>query len=260
MNLPDNPAVRSGLLPEQPVRWGIPDVVVGVLLTVAIIGGQGLLYLIPGFPRADWLGVTLQTFFYLLIAAFVVLVSKTRGLGNIRRDFGFELRWIDILIGIALAIVVQFASVFVNDLAFNVLRLPVVPVSNVSLPKSRGWAVFDGIAIASVLAPIVEELFFRGLVMRTVRNFVIRRSKFDGSRTTMRATRISIVVSALVFAAAHLYEARNLTMLFVLGVWVFIVGLITAAIATRTGRLGPSMITHMLTNGLATVVLLTGLH
>jgi membrane protease YdiL (CAAX protease family) len=254
----ENSPARSGLLPTQRVRWGLPDVAVGAVLTAAIIGGQTLLARAPWFPHLDWLGVTLQTLFYLIIAAFLVVVSKTRGLGRIRLDFGFELRWIDLLIGVGLAIVLQIASVLVNQIAFDLLRLPVAPTGNVSLPKSPGWAVFDGLAIASFLAPVVEELFFRGLVMRTVRNLVVRRSKIEGPRTTRRAARISILVSALMFAAAHLYESRNLTMLFVLGVWIFIVGLVTGAIATRTGRLGPSMITHILTNGLATVLLLTG--
>jgi membrane protease YdiL (CAAX protease family) len=247
-------------MPTQPVRWGLPDVAVGIVLTAAIIGGQILLVRAPWFPDLDWLGVTLQTIFYLIIAAFLVLVSKTRGLRRVRRDFGFELRWIDLLIGVGLTIVLQIASVLVNEFAIDILRLPVAPTGNVSLPKSAGWAVFDGLAIASFLAPIVEELFFRGLVMRAVRNFVVRHSRLEGPRSTRRAARISILASALVFAAAHLYESRNLTMLFVLGVWIFIVGLVTAAIATRTGRLGPSMITHILTNGVGTVLVLTSAH
>ena len=260
MTEPQDSAPRSGLLPAQRVRWGLPDAVAGLVLTAAIGGGQVLLARAPRLPHGDWVGVTLQTLFYLLIAAFLVLVSKTRGLGRIRRDFGFELRWVDLLIGVGLAIVLQVASVLVDQLAFDVLKLPVLPTGNVSLPKSRGWAVFDGLAIGAFLAPIVEELFFRGLVMRAVRNLVIRRAKFEGPATTRRAARVSILVSALVFTAAHLYESRNLTMLFVLGVWIFIVGLVTAAIATRPGRHRPSMIAHILTNGVSAVVVLGSTH
>jgi membrane protease YdiL (CAAX protease family) len=259
MSAATNSPEREGLLPERPVKWGIPDAAVGLVVATALIAGQPLILLIPGIHRSDALGVSVQSAFYVVMCAFVIVVSKRRGLGSIRRDFGFELRWIDLLIGLGLAVVVQVASVIVNQIAFDVLRLPVQPTGNVTLPKSFALAVFDGLVITSCLAPIVEELFFRGLVMRAIRNLVIRRAKFDGPQTTERAARISIVVSALLFAAAHLYESRNLTMLFVLGVWVFIVGLITGWVATRTGRLGPSMITHMLTNGYAAVLLLSSM-
>ncbi len=68
---------------------------------------------------------------------------------------------------------------------------------------------------------------------------------------------MSILISALVFAGGHLYEARNLTMLFDLGVSIFIFGLSWPPSTRVRGRLGPSLITHMLTNGFATVVILS---
>lgn len=257
VSAPDHSPQREGTLPPQPVRWGMVAAIVGLAVASALIGAQYLLARAPWIPRSDGVAVTFQVVFYAIVLAFLIVVAKRRGLGSLRRDFGFELKWIDLLIGIGLAVAVQIADALIYYFAINVLRLPVAPTGNLVLPKERWLAVLDGLAVAAFFAPIVEELFFRGLVMRAIRNLVIRRAKFEGPPTTRRAARISVVVSAAIFAAGHLYESRNLTMLFVLGVSIFVFGLITGAIATRTGRLGPSMMTHMLTNGFGIVVLLS---
>ncbi len=248
---------REGTLPPAPVRWGVPDAVVALALGAALVYGNFLLETQPWFPRGDVAAVTASIVFYGILFAFIIGVSRLRGLGGLRRDFGFELRWIDLPIGIGIAIAFQVLSVVVDLFGLDVLHLPNVDTSNVELPKSLGLAVFYGLAIVSFFAPIVEELIFRGLVMRSVRNVVIRRARFESAKTTRRAQGASILISALLFAGGHLYEARNLTMLFDLGVSIFIFGLIMAAVDSRTGRLGPSLIAHMLTNGFATVVILS---
>jgi uncharacterized protein len=257
VSAPDHSPQREGTLPQSRVRWGILDSTVGLIFAAALIGGEYILSRAPWLPHSEGISVGIQVLFYVLILVFVILTAKRRGLGSLRRDFGFELHWIDLLIGVGLAVALQISNALVYLFAVNVLHLPVAPTGNITLPKTRWLAVLDGLAVASFFAPIVEELFFRGLLMRSIRNLVIRRAKPEGPRTTRRAARISIVVSALVFAAAHLYESRNLTMLFVLGISIFIFGLVSAAIATRTGRLGPSMMIHMLTNGFGIVVLLS---
>jgi uncharacterized protein len=252
-----NSPTRSGLLPSQPVKWGLPDAAIGLVLTEAAIVGMRLLGQIPGFPHTDAVGVALQTGFYILVAVYVLLVARHRGLGRLKLDFGLELVWIDLLLGAALAIVVQFVYGLVASIAVGTLGLPPVPDTNASLPHSQVWAGIDGLAVASFFVPIVEELFFRGLVLRAVRNFVIRTAKRGGDATIRRAQWISIVASAVIFAAAHLYEAVNATELVELGISVLIFGLGAAWIASRTGRLGPSIIAHMITNGIVTLTELT---
>ena len=247
---------RDGLLPPQAVSWGLPDAALGLGLFVAIIVGSSFLGRAPWFPHSDALGTAITVVFYAVLVAYAVVVARRRGLGSLTRDFGLELKWVDLLIGVGLAIVLRFVTVFIYNFAITALRLPAAPTGNLELPKNFVWAVIVGLGIASLIAPIVEELYFRGLLMRAIRNAVIRRSRFEGERTTARARTISVVVSAIIFAGFHLYEATNLTMLFVLGVNILVFGLIAGAIASRTRRLGPSLVMHIATNAFGAVLLL----
>jgi uncharacterized protein len=246
------------MLPAQVVRWGLPDAALGLGIFVAIIVGSGFLGRLPWFPRSDALGTAITVVFYAILAAYVVVVAHRRGLGSLTRDFGLELKWVDLLIGVGLAILLRIVTVFVYNFAIGVLRLPTAPTSNLDLPKNFVWAVIVGLGIASLVAPIIEELYFRGLLMRAIRNAVIRRSRFGGDRTTARARTVSVIVSAIIFAAFHLYEATNLTMLFVLGADILVFGLVAGTVASRTRRLGPSVVMHIATNAFSTVILLSG--
>jgi uncharacterized protein len=239
------------------VRWGLPDAAIGLGLFVAIIVGSSFLGRAPWYPHSDALGTSLTVVFYAVLVTYAVAVARRRGLGSLTRDFGLELRWVDLFIGVGLAIALRFVAVFIYDFAVGVLRLPAAPTGNLELPKNIVWAVIVGLGIASLIAPIIEELYFRGLLMRAIRNAIIRRSRFDGERTTARARTISVVASATIFAGFHLYEATNLTMLFVLGVNILVFGLVAGAIASRTRRLGPSLIMHIATNAFGTVLLLS---
>jgi uncharacterized protein len=250
-------APRADLLPPEPVRWGLPDAALGLALLVAIIVGSWLLGHAPWLPHSDALGTAITAVFYAVLIAYAVGIARRRGLGRLSSDFGLELRWIDLLIGVGVAIGVRVADVIVYNFAIGALRLPIAPTGNLELPKNFVWAVIVGLGFASLVAPIVEEIYFRGLLMRAIRNFVIRRSRFQGERTTRRARGLSILISGVVFAGFHLYEATNLTMLFVLGVSILIFGLVAGVLASATKRLGPSIIMHISTNAFGAVILLS---
>ena len=84
-------------------------------------------------------------------------------------------------------------------------------------------------------APIIEELFFRGLLMRS-----IQARWNDG---------LALVASSLFFALVHFQPLQ------IPGLFIF--GLIAGTCAQRTGRLGMSIFAHAAFNGTAVVVLLT---
>ena len=98
--------------------------------------------------------------------------------------------------------------------------------------------------LLAVGAPIVEELFFRGLLLRSLRAGL-------GPSLPRLAVPLSVVVSAFCFALAH-FEAVQF-----LGLACF--GAVLALMAWRWDRLGPSIAAHAAFNASA-VLSITHLH
>src|SRR5207248_894152 len=111
--------------------------------------------------------------------------------------------------------------VFVGPTRHPQLSLAVIALSEVGL-----WAGLLGV-------PIVEELFFRGLVLRSL----LRRW----------GPTASVIGSAVVFGVVHL-ELLQLPALVVLG-------LVLGVLVVRTGRLGPSIWAHGAFNAVTVVSL-----
>ena len=85
-----------------------------------------------------------------------------------------------------------------------------------------------------VAAPIVEEIFYRGLLLRALE----RRT----------GTTWAIVLSSFVFAISH-FELLPFPALFLFGAGA-------AVLAVRTGRLGPGIAAHFAYNATAAYFLL----
>ena len=90
------------------------------------------------------------------------------------------------------------------------------------------------------VSPIAEEIFYRGLVLRSL----IKRGLPGG---------VSVVLTAAIFAATHIQDLA--TWLLLLPGLVF-AGLVFGALALRTGRLGTSIAAHMGFNLVTAVALL----
>ena len=100
------------------------------------------------------------------------------------------------------------------------------------------------VVVAVVLAPVTEELAFRGVLLKAMGT---------------RARNTIIVVTALVFAAFHvlgLDPARLLEASAVVLPQLFIVGTALAWVTLRSNRLGPAIFMHSGFNLLAAIVLL----
>src|SRR5439155_8914511 len=91
------------------------------------------------------------------------------------------------------------------------------------------------VVVALVLAgaPFVEELFFRGLLLRSL--------------LPVLGTRGAIAAQALVFAGLHLrpsYGLGNVSLVVAIGT----MGVVQGMVAERYRRLGPVMVAHSLFN------------
>jgi len=177
------------------------------------------------------------------MVAGVVYVSRRRGTGNLAHDFGWRLRRADLGIGAIGAIVGRSTTVVVAIplyAAFHeLLRNP-----SVGLPaRELTPGLFAAYAVAACVgAPVIEELFFRGLVQTRL---VWRWGAVRG-----------IVVTSVLFGAAHLIGWRGPASVLA-ATAIAAGGVVLGYLRYRTGRLGTSTVAHALFNAFA--VLLLGL-
>jgi membrane protease YdiL (CAAX protease family) len=138
------------------------------------------------------------------------------------------------------------------------LAILFLPLSNLLLPEGETAQEIAGaisgletvparvaaVLIAVVVAPVTEELTFRGVLLKVLQG---------------RSSRVAMVISALVFAGFHLIGLpadRFLQSAAVVMPQLFIVGIVLAWVTLRSGRLGPAIFTHSGFNLLAALVLL----
>jgi membrane protease YdiL (CAAX protease family) len=91
--------------------------------------------------------------------------------------------------------------------------------------SSPWWLLLAGI----IVAPVVEEVFFRGFV------FAGLRRRYDWQKAAL--------ISSLLFALIHLQPTAIPP--------IFILGYIFAYLYERSGSIGPAILMHISTNGLA---------
>jgi len=170
----------------------------------------------------------------------VVVFSRFRASGRLKEDVGLSLRWpIDVAVGVVAGVGTQLVLIPLLYLPFEhadpTLRHRLeAPAKTDTAGVHGAWQIAILVVFLAVGAPIVEEMFFRGLLLRSLARWLGPIG--------------SVIGSALVFGLAH-FEVLQLPALIMFG-------LILATLAQRTGRLGPGMFAHAAFNAV-TVVSLT---
>jgi membrane protease YdiL (CAAX protease family) len=167
--------------------------------------------------------------------------SRTCGTGSLVRDYGYRFgAWWDPLLGVGVGLASQYALV---PLVYQPLRHLNHSIGRqLSQPTQREvGAAHSNLSVVALLlflavgAPLVEELFFRGLLLRAVAEW------FNPV--------VAVVVSGLLFGLAH-FELVQFA-----GLALF--GMVLGALAWRLKRLGPSIVAHTTFN---TVAVLATVH
>ncbi len=225
--------------PDTP-RFKVWDALV-VFLAGQILGagvGFAIGYALSGDEVGDAGGLTLACG---LVGQFVTygvviwLYCRGRGTGSARRDLGLLVRardWWAIPLGTGCAI------------GFGLLVFPLQQLvderqSVVDDLNDAGGAELAVIAIAAgLLAPVFEELLFRGLLLRAL-GWIVS----DGW---------AIGISAVVFGAVHLLGGNVLGTLVVIPALVGL-GVVSGVLAVRSGNLSQSILLHVGFNLIAVV-------
>ena len=163
----------------------------------------------------------------------VVVASRRYGSGNVARDFGVSFQGRDALRGFLASLAARVAGLVA--LIPVVMANPKLAGGNQPFGKSIGDpALFAVLVVIVVLgAPLVEELFFRGLVMASLVPMLGQVGALGGQ--------------AVVFALMHLRPPGGLGNVG-LFVAIGVMGVVQGVLAERYRRLGPAMACHAFFN------------
>ncbi|MEZ5295640.1 MAG: CPBP family glutamic-type intramembrane protease [Ilumatobacteraceae bacterium] len=243
--VPSVPGATPTLEPK-PEHPSLPfSVAIGalVVLTVSLIVGK---IVVDVLVDADWpLGV------YIVVAAIVSYGPSIAWGFYVRRRFGagsfasigWRPRWSDLGWGPLTWLTAVLSQAV---MAAIILALDIPFTSNIDDGEVTGddrTYVVALLAAAVVAAPLVEEMVFRGIVLR-------------GFLSRMPAV-VALLAQGVLFGAAHIDPARgtgNIGLVMVLST----VGVVLGGSAYLFRRLGPPMLAHAILNGVALTLVLTG--
>ena len=189
----------------------------------------------PALLAASFVGL------WIPLVGAALLASASFGSGSVRRDLGLafersDLGW-GVLVGIAglvAASAAQWALSVFPDL---------VGTNTNFIEDQAATSVGAVVVFASTIvgAPLVEELFFRGLLQRAMAGIGLAAA----------------FVQAVVFGLIHVTPSEGLGNVgIVVGVGVF--GLVLGLAVRHFGRLGPAIVGHAVFNAAAVIPLLLG--
>jgi membrane protease YdiL (CAAX protease family) len=225
-------------LPAVAAWWGL------AVTVAALVGARVVLELLGRF---DWPIILYAGLAAILgygpMVAYSTFASRRWGTGSLATDLGLRLRWNDL----AWAPVIwlsAWAGGIVAAIVVLAVRLPMT--SNTEgiddYAGDRG-VLIAFLIVAVVVAPVAEEMMFRGVVMRGL--------------ASVAPIGLAIAGQGLFFGAAHVDPVRgwgNLGLMLVLAA----VGVVFGGATYLLRRLGPAIAGHALYNAavLAIVLLL----
>lgn len=198
----------------------------------------------PGVPPA----VTQQVSYLVVwLPLSIALVISCVGLGRAGtvRLLGLRLRPLDLLWGLGVAVVARALDAGVSLVLTGATGLEPRPLID---GGPAGGALVVGVLAPVLVAPLVEELYFRGLAQRTTSRLLI-----DGLRLPRwSAVPVAVLSTALAFAVLHL-AVGSFTPVgqLAVGVGTFLFGALVCTLVAVTGRIGGALVAHVAFNGIA---------
>ena len=214
---------------ERP-RWGLGDAAAGFAAALFLSVLFGSVYAAVTGESDVTLGLTIASLLgqWTGLVGSALLVSRLKGSGNLAADFGLRIRGRDVGIGALAGVASQLVLVPLLYLPLDLLGhdLDVSEEARDVLDRASG----PGLALLALFvvigAPVAEELFFRGLLLRSA------ECRFGGGW--------GVIMSAAVFGLTH-FQPLQLPGLVAFGV---VLGVLTR----RAGRLGPALVAHVAFN------------
>jgi membrane protease YdiL (CAAX protease family) len=224
-----------------PLRAGVMAVV--VLLGSLLLSGVGLLIATElGIPTAIGLGLAM-TIGYGPSVVWAVVSARRWGSADLLGALGVRAKWVDLGWGPLIWLVAIGVQILLGALIL-VTDLPTVSntdaISNFDGRTAEMWVV---IFAAVVMAPVVEELVFRGLLLRSL--------------VRVMPAPFAILIQAVVFGVLHLNPEAGIANL---GLVIILtgVGAVLGVAAHKLGRIAPTIIAHSIFNAVVMALVLSG--
>ena len=255
---PDHPVAATEQRGLARTPWTFVDVLAGLglllILTVVISAGVA----VTG-DRPDRSVPALLS----LLTTWIALVAtcwwacRRHGTGSLVRDLGLSFRWADLWIGLLAGLGLRIGVVVIGVIAASVTRYQGGATTNLPVELTDGNAILITTAVAvTLVAPLVEELFFRGLLLRSALESLNRRAYRPRLADPATRIRVAVFISAALFAVIHLSEADDAFSATVLFLSLLLVGWVNARLTLWSNRLGPAIVSHAVFNGTALILLL----
>jgi uncharacterized protein len=218
--------------------WRSPVLAIALLgVGIGVLAGTALSLVVPGTwgamaaTAALWLG---------MLVPIVWAFARSRPAGLLR------FRFLDLLWGIGLGLLLRTVQGWLAVAAGGSGALPSYPSIGGSLPSGF---VFTDVLAPVVVAPVLEEFFFRAVVLVSVYTLLRRAVGF------VMAGAVAVVVSTALFVMLHsltgalaVDEVISLSLL----------GLVCGCLVMLTGRIWPAVLVHVVYNGTFVVLALAG--
>jgi uncharacterized protein len=234
--------------PRSRVRWGLPDVALAWIagLVVSVVAGAIAIGIgdVPSDAVTDDVGVLLASVVGQAIGIIgtLWLIAWRKGLGSLRADFGLVVQardWAWLAAGVGLQIVSTLALLPIAELHGREDAQEVVQ----QFEDAQGVQVVLFSLVVVLVAPLAEELLFRGALLRSL----LRRT----------TPAWAIFGSALIFALVHPLASPTIGSVMAVPA-LLALGLVSANLAVRTGNLSASILLHAGFNLLTAIVVSAG--
>jgi len=229
---PKGPGIKGGGIAAIGAGVGV----LGSIIVAVVFSATG-----RGDTQSPWFMLANQLALWVGFVGAVFVASWRHGTRSLRRDYGFTLpRWRDVGTGIVGGLVSRLIPTLVVILALlagNGFGSPSSAghqVDGLNPESTAGWVILALLLVVG--APVVEELFFRGLI--------------QGAFSRRVGAVSAIFVTAVIFSFAHVSNEGPFAPLV-----LFPAALVLGYLRHRSGRLAPGMFAHSTFNALAFALL-----
>ncbi|HUI03399.1 MAG TPA: CPBP family glutamic-type intramembrane protease [Acidimicrobiales bacterium] len=236
---PKGPGIKGG---------GIAAVGAGVGVALSILVTIGFAIDTHGNidSRNPWFLLVTQLALWVGFVGAVVVASRRNGTGSLAADFGLAWpSWRDVPRGVAGGVIGRTPATVILILVLLAEHGTLSSnsghqITGITPEGTAGWVVYALLLLGG--APVIEELFFRGLI--------------QGAFTRRVGAVPAIFVTAVIFSFAHVANEGILAPLI-----LFPAAIVLGYLRHHYGRLAPGMIAHSTFNAIAFGLLLApGLH